>query len=39
MTARLIGEREVQLLRRYDKRPEELQSSLLDEVGWRAVLT
>lgn len=33
VTARLISERDVQLLRRYDKRPEELQSSLLDEVG------
>ncbi|KAI8462608.1 MAG: armadillo-type protein [Monoraphidium minutum] len=33
LTARLISERDVQLLRRYDKRPEELQSSLLDENG------
>ena len=33
MTARLISDKDLQLIRRYDKRPEELQASLLDEVG------
>jgi V-type H+-transporting ATPase subunit H len=32
MTARLITDRDLQLIRRYDKRSEELQTSLLDEV-------
>lgn len=33
MTARLISDGNLQLLRRYDKRPPELQASLLDESG------
>jgi V-type H+-transporting ATPase subunit H len=33
MTARLISDANLQLLRRYDKRPPELQASLLDESG------
>ena len=33
MTARLIGEGDLQLIRRYDKRSPELQASLLDESG------
>lgn len=33
MTARLISDANLQLLRRYDKRPSELQASLLDESG------
>jgi len=33
MTARLISDKDLQLIRRYDKRPEELQASLLDETG------
>lgn len=33
MTARLITDKELQLIRRYDKRTEELQASLLDESG------
>jgi V-type H+-transporting ATPase subunit H len=33
MTARLISDAHLQLLRRYDKRPPELQASLLDESG------
>jgi V-type H+-transporting ATPase subunit H len=33
MTARLISDSNLQLLRRYDKRPPELQASLLDESG------
>jgi V-type H+-transporting ATPase subunit H len=33
MTARLISDKDLQLIRRYDKRDEELQSSLLDEAG------
>lgn len=32
MTARLISDKDLQLIRRYDKRPEELKASLLDEV-------
>ena len=32
MTARLISDADLQLIRRYDKRSEELQASLLDEV-------
>jgi len=31
--SRLIGERELQALRRYDSKPEALQASLLDEVS------
>lgn len=42
MTARLISDKDLQLIRRYDKRSEELQASLLDEVrfgcSFRAVL-
>eukprot|EP00882_Tetradesmus_deserticola_P003843 GHRQ01004066.1.p1 GENE.GHRQ01004066.1~~GHRQ01004066.1.p1 ORF type:complete len:495 (+),score=256.12 GHRQ01004066.1:223-1707(+) len=33
MTARLIADKDLQLIRRYDKRSEELQASLLDESG------
>jgi V-type H+-transporting ATPase subunit H len=33
MTARLISDPALQLIRRYDKRPPELQASLLDESG------
>jgi hypothetical protein len=33
MTARMITDRDLQLIRRYDKKSEELQNSLLDEVG------
>jgi hypothetical protein len=33
--SRLIGDRELQALRRYDGKPEALQASLLDEVGLR----
>lgn len=33
MTARLISDKDLQLIRRYDKRSEELQVSLLDEGG------
>ena len=33
MTARLISDRELQLLRRYDKKEESYQSKLLREVG------
>lgn len=33
MTARLIADKDLQLIRRYDKRSEELQASLLDENG------
>jgi V-type H+-transporting ATPase subunit H len=33
MTARLISDKDLQLIRRYDKRSEELQASLLDESG------
>ena len=33
MTARLISDPDLQLIRRYDKRSEDLQASLLDEVG------
>ena len=32
MTARLITDKDLQLIRRYDKRSDELQASLLDEV-------
>jgi hypothetical protein len=35
MTARLITEKDLQLIRRYDKRSEELRGSMLDEVGGR----
>lgn len=31
-TARLITEKDLQLIRRYDKRSSELKSSMLDEV-------
>lgn len=37
MTARLITDRDLQLIRRYDKRSEELQNSLLDEVGCTSI--
>lgn len=33
MTARLIADKDLQLIRRYDKRSEELQASVLDESG------
>lgn len=32
MTARLITDKDLQLIRRYDKRAEDLQASLIDEV-------
>ena len=32
MTARLISEKDLQLIRRYDKRSDELRASMLDEV-------
>jgi hypothetical protein len=32
MTARLITDKDLQLIRRYDKRAEDLQASLVDEV-------
>jgi hypothetical protein len=39
MTARLISDHDLQLIRRYDKRSEELQASLLDEVGVLGVVS
>lgn len=33
MTARLISDKELHLIRRYDKRPEDLRASMLDENG------
>ncbi len=44
LTARLITDKDLQLIRRYDKRSDELKSSLLDEVGpatcilWRGII-
>jgi hypothetical protein len=35
MTARLITEKDLSLLRRYDKRSDELRASMLDEVCQR----
>jgi hypothetical protein len=35
MTARLITDKDLQLIRRYDKRAEDLQASLIDEVEHR----
>jgi V-type H+-transporting ATPase subunit H len=32
-TARLITEKDLQLIKRYDKRSEELRASMLDEVS------
>ena len=32
-TARLISDKDLQLIRRYDKRSEQLQSSMLDEAS------
>lgn len=38
MTARLISDRELQLLRRYDKKDVQYQGRLLKEVRWRGSL-
>lgn len=32
-TARLVTDKDLQLIRRYDKRSSELKNSMLDEVG------
>lgn len=37
-SARLISDKDVQLIRRYDKRSPELRASMLDEVGGQCVL-